>query len=92
MKYNGQTFTDETVVLDDNTFKDCTFKGCTFVYSGGTFGFLDGLTFEAPLSFRLRGPAEGTMHLLRYLYRLDADFVVRMLSTPPDKGGPIAEA
>lgn len=35
MEYKGQTFENETVELDGNTFEDCTFKNVVFHFGGG---------------------------------------------------------
>ena len=92
MRHKGQTFTNEVIVLDNNSFENCTFEECKFVYSGGSFGLLGKVTVKGPISVTFKGPAEGTMHLLRTLYGLDPEYVVQMLSAPPEEAGPIAEA
>ena len=35
MDYNGRTFTNEAVTLDDNSFQNCVFNNVIFDYDGG---------------------------------------------------------
>ncbi len=92
---NDKTFTNEVVQLDDTIFENCTFDGCRLVYEGGEFGFKPVINFEGPCSFSFKGPARGTVHLLRYIYtggERGKQTVTQILSAPPDMAGPFAEA
>jgi len=66
MRYEKQTFQDETVVLDGNQFVECTFVRCKFQYSGGDFD-IDRIRFDS-LEFTVDGPAAKTVLLLRSLW------------------------
>ncbi|MBB6095250.1 hypothetical protein HNQ60_004140 [Povalibacter uvarum] len=66
MRYEKQTFRNETVTLDGNEFIECTFAGCRFQYSGGDFN-IDRIRFDS-LEFTVDGPAARTVLLLQSLW------------------------
>lgn len=42
MRVEDQTFEDDTIRIDGNTYVRCTFQGCTFLFSASEpFGFDD---------------------------------------------------
>ena len=83
MRYEKQTFRNETVTLDGNDFIECTFVGCRFQYSGGDFN-IDRIRFDS-LEFTVDGPAARTVMLLRSLWGSEVGrrAVESMLSAAP---------
>ena len=70
MRYEKQSFTNETVTLDGNEFIDCNFSKCTFEYGGGDFN-IERIRFDT-LGFTVSGPAMRTVLLLRSLWANEA--------------------
>lgn len=66
MRYENQTFRNETITLDGNHFVECTFIGCKFHYSGGDFN-IERIRFDS-MEFMVEGPAARTILLLRSLW------------------------
>lgn len=66
MRYEKQTFRNETITLDGNEFIECTFVACRFQYSGGDFN-IDRIRFDS-LEFTVDGPAARTVLLLQSLW------------------------
>lgn len=66
MRFEKQTFENETITLDGNEFSECTFVNCKFHYSGGDFN-IDRIRFNS-LEFTVEGPAARTVLLLRSLW------------------------
>lgn len=86
MRYENQTFRNETITLDDNDFIDCTFVGCKFHYSGGQFN-IERIRFDS-LGFTVEGPAARTVLLLQSLWANEAGrLAVQGLLEPPAVGG-----
>jgi hypothetical protein len=69
MRYEKQTFRNETITLDGNEFIECTFVACRFQYSGGDFN-IDRIRFDS-LEFTVDGPAARTVLLLQSLWAND---------------------
>jgi len=64
----NQTFTDEPVEIDGNSFFNCKFIRCTLVYSGGGSTSFDTCVFDDPkLSFL--GPAGNTLAFMESLMK-----------------------
>jgi hypothetical protein len=67
MRFEGRTFTNETVDIDFNLFVKCRFEKCTLVYHGyGVIG-LDGCAFDQ-VTWSFAGAAANTLTFLRGLY------------------------
>jgi hypothetical protein len=66
MRFENQTFQNETITIDDNEFAGCTFTDCKFLYSGGEFN-IDRIKFNA-LELTMEGAAGRTVLLLRSLW------------------------
>lgn len=63
----NETFTDGTIFLDNNSYKECTFVRCIFVYAGGPTEISD-ITLDSP-KFAFDGPALNTLRLMSKLYK-----------------------
>ena len=64
MKYDGKTFTNERVTLDDNEFFNCKFNSCTLVYHGSAPPQLSDDSFHN-VKFVFNGPAANTIAFLK---------------------------
>jgi len=66
MDYVRETFANQRVQLDGNTFEQCVFRDCILVHEGGSFQIKSGLRAEGNVTFDLRG-GEATLALLNLL-------------------------
>lgn len=66
MRFENQTFTNESVTLDDNEFIGCTFNNCHFRYNGGEFN-ISRIRFDS-MQFTVEGAAARTVMLLQSLW------------------------
>jgi hypothetical protein len=67
MNFSNQTFRDETVNLDGNSFVGCTFVRCVFVYNGvGPVNLADN-NIQSP-RFVFSGAAASTIDFMSKLY------------------------
>lgn len=66
MRFENQTFANESITLDDNEFVDCSFQNCEFVYHGGEFN-ISRIKFDS-MQFTVGGPAARTVMLLQSLW------------------------
>lgn len=64
MDYNGRTFRNEAVDLDDNTFVGCTFEDVTFNYAGGS-AVITECHFASPPIWMLKGNLATGLEMLR---------------------------
>ncbi len=46
MKFEGKTFINWNLTLDDNYFFECVFESCLLVYRGGNLPYIVGCTFR----------------------------------------------
>ena len=67
MDYEGRTFENETVRLDDNTFTDCVFRDCIIEYGGGAFTLTGTFTFDGDWRIRFHSEATNTARLLLFV-------------------------
>lgn len=72
----NQTFTGETMIIDDKFFVNCVLENCVLIYAGGDIRF-DGSKAKN-CAWNFEGPANRTINLLKWLKALPADFI-----TPP---------
>ena len=66
--YEGQTFADEVIALDGNSFKDCRFSRCKLVFTGIADPILMGNHFDPACTYQFDGPALRTLQFLAALY------------------------
>jgi hypothetical protein len=67
-KIKDQTFEDEEVVLDFNSYRDCIFEECILIYHG--YGDTDlGDSDVQNCSWKFNGPAKRLLNLLASLMR-----------------------
>lgn len=65
--HEGQTFTNEQVHVDGNSFTNCYFENCNLVYSGGELPSLVGNELvQTTISFG--GGAARTIQFMRAIY------------------------
>lgn len=67
MEYRDQTFENETIQLDGNTFTGCTFQNCMLVFDGTEPPNLGANQFRGDVVLTLRGNAVALAHLLSML-------------------------
>lgn len=67
MKFTNQTFTNQTIKLDDNEFYGCTFIGCRITYDGGATT-LEGNSYDESTTYTFTGAAANTLAILSALY------------------------
>ena len=68
-----RSFENDTIHLDNNTFRSCEFAGCTIYYSGGPWSVVD-CSFSPPNLWQFGGAALETIELLKWLGKLTPDF------------------
>jgi hypothetical protein len=67
-QHQGETFANETVLLDGNEYLDCTFDNCELVF-GATAGVsLNGINFNS-CRWTFTGPAGTTINFMTALYQ-----------------------
>jgi len=66
-EFADQTFGEEDVILDGNTYKACTFNKSALVYNGGSFPVLEKNRFDQ-CQWRFDGAAARTIQFMRGLY------------------------
>jgi hypothetical protein len=66
VQYQGATFTNETVVLDGNDYRNCTFTNCELVFRGTASVSLNGVTANCRWTFE--GAAGLTVKFMTALY------------------------
>jgi hypothetical protein len=69
-------FSNETVELDGQTFRDCTFDTCVLIYRGGQPPEISNCLFPK-CEWRLEDAADRTLDFFGLLHRIGADDVVR---------------
>ncbi len=62
MRYEEETFQDQTLRLDENQYINCKFKDCTLLYAGGSFE-VEPLSTDG-VEIKLEGAALSTSRLL----------------------------
>jgi len=78
---DGQTFTNETVVIDDKRFVKCVFMSCTFRYSGGDWD-IDGCHISSDCNWSFGGPAYRTAALLKMFGMIKAATILESKDDP----------
>lgn len=67
MRFEGKSFSKETIDIDFNQFSKCHFDECTLVYHGyGVIG-MEGCSFNN-VSWTFSGAAANTLQFMRGLY------------------------
>jgi hypothetical protein len=64
----GETFTNQTVVLDGNDYRNCTFTNCEIVFNGTASVSLNGISFNN-CQWTFDGPAGLTINFMTALYQ-----------------------
>lgn len=88
----NEEFTNVTVPLDGEEFRDCTFRNCLFVYRGGPPPTLDNCSFYG-FTMGFDGAAGQTLKLLWQLYHGGFQSVIESTlnnirgATPPKSWG-----
>ncbi len=67
-QYQGATFTNETVVLDGNDYRNCTFTDCVIVFRGTAAVSLNGVTANN-CRWTFEGAAGLTVKFMTALYQ-----------------------
>ena len=68
VQYQGATFSNETVVLDGNDYRNCTFDNCEIVFNGTDSVSLFGINFN-DCRWTFDGPAGRTIDFMTALYQ-----------------------
>ncbi len=76
MRYEAETFTEQTVDLDGNQYVRCRFENCALVFRRSDGVGLEGNVFNERCRWQLAGPAERTMQFLKGLYHGGAQDLV----------------
>ena len=88
--FNKQTFTKQTVNLDDNVYKDCKFHECVLIYSGGPLPILHDNDIVDCI-WSMAGAADRTVTFMMALYHGGAKELVETIITsirnPPEMAG-----
>ena len=63
-----ETFTNQTVVLDGNDYRNCTFTNCEIVFNGTASVSLKGISFNN-CQWTFDGPAGLTINFMTALYQ-----------------------
>jgi hypothetical protein len=69
--FDGETFRNERIVLDDNSYKDCILVDCEIVYGGGEVHL--NFTTQGTSRWTFEGCALNTIRLLQALTLLPQD-------------------
>ena len=67
-QHEGETFTNETVVLDGNEYLNCTFTDCELFFHGTAGESLHGITLN-DCRWTFDGPAGLTINFMTALYQ-----------------------
>jgi hypothetical protein len=67
-QHEGETFTNETVVLDGNDYLNCTFTNCEIIFNGTASVSLNGISFN-DCRWTFGGPAGMTINFMTALYQ-----------------------
>ncbi len=62
-----ETFTDTSVVLDGQSFKECKFVGCKLIIRSEQLFAMDACTFQG-VDFHMEGAADRTLQMLTAMY------------------------
>jgi hypothetical protein len=68
MEYRDRDFTNESVVVDGNTYTGCTFRDCTLIYRGGELPRMLTNTIAGMLMLKFEDAAERTIQMLGATY------------------------
>lgn len=75
---SAMNYTQETVLLDGETFDGCEFKRCRMVYAGGEVPVFEGCRFE-DCDWRFEGAAGRTLEHLKVVWGAGAKALVQGL-------------
>jgi hypothetical protein len=67
-QYKNQTFKQQTLVLDGNSFEGCEFQSCTLVFNGVSEVSLTGSQIK-DCRWSFDGPAARTLQFMQALYQ-----------------------
>jgi hypothetical protein len=67
-RHEGETYTNERVVLDGNDYVNCTFTNCEVVFGGTASVTLNGVNFN-DCRWTFEGPAGMTINFMTALYQ-----------------------
>lgn len=62
-----ETFQNEAVELDGNTYTDCTFVGCRLIYRGGEMPTIEGCRLDG-CAWEFEDSAGRTLEFMRGIY------------------------
>ncbi len=89
MRFENQTFANQNITLDYNTFVGGVIRNCTLYYYGGEFSLV-GTRLEN-VKFAMAGPANGALMFLRMVRSVNPTaFGQLMNEAPPPADGPAA--
>src|SRR5215203_6602236 len=66
--HDGETFSDQTVALDGNDYRNCTFTNCEIIFNGTAGVSLHGISFN-DCRWTFDGPAGLTINFMTALYQ-----------------------
>ena len=66
--HEGASFSNETVVLDGNEYRNCTFTNCEIVFNATAPSSLNGINF-IDCRWTFNGPAGQTIDFMTALYQ-----------------------
>lgn len=67
MKYENQTFENQTMIIDNHQFYNCVFNDCTLIYGGGQPPAIQGCHLNR-CQIQFGGAAEQTVRFLTAMY------------------------
>lgn len=71
-KHTATAFSDETIVIDGQSFLDCEFRGVTLIYEGGVVPEFRGCTL-ADCTWRFEAAADRSLQVLRIMRKIGPD-------------------
>ena len=75
--HEGETFANETVVLDGNDYRNCTFTNCEIVFNGTASVSLHGINLDN-CQWTFDGPAGLTINFMTALYQAGVTDLIDM--------------
>ena len=85
MEYSNQSFENETVELDGNSFENCSFRDVLFIFAGGDLQMKDCAMDR--FRFQLGGPLANGLFALHQLFGTEAMLqIIRGFTEPSETG------
>ncbi len=83
-KYEGQTLTHKTLIIEDCFFVTCVLRECELFYSGGDFEWIETKFENCKLHFR--GPALKAVQFAQIMGMLKGPEIPPMMAQPTTAG------